>query len=510
MSLNLVNDDDLGFALDDKPKPIWPEPEALSHALHPVPVLNPDLLPEALRPWVLDIADRMQCPLDFPAVSAIVAAGSLIGAKVGLRPKCKDDWLVVANVWGLVIGRPSTMKSPSMSEALKPIRRLDVAAAMVNSDAQKDYNKAKLAFDAKKRAADAKAKGALQSNPDADVAGFYPNEPARPRRIVKIVNDATYEALGVAVEDNPDGLLVERDEVMGLLTLLRREEKAADRAFYLTGWNGTQPYKFSRIMRGEVILPNVCLSLLGGTQPGKISEFVRDANKGGSRDDGLLQRFGMAVWPDQTPEYQAIDRYPDSAARTRAYDVFDRLNGQDADAWGATLEPFANISTLRFKDEAQSIFLQWLFTLETELRSGQLSPALESHFGKHKSLVPQLALICHLVDGHTGAVGEDSLIRAIGWADHLRQHAIRLYGAALNPEKEAARRLWGKIKAGKLGQQFTAREAYRPQWAGLTNAGEVGGALAILKDHGLVGSHTIQTGGAPSEVWTMNPKAVNL
>lgn len=510
MSLDLEQDQTLGFALDDKPKPSFPKPEPLSDALHPVPLFDPDFLPDALRPWVMDIVERMQCPRDFAAVSAMVAAGSLVGAKIGLRPKRRDDWLVVGNPWGLIVGRPSSMKSPSMSECLKPIRRLDIAASEVNAKAQKDYAKAKLAFEAQKKAADVKAKALLKNDPDLDVSRLYPDEPPRARKIVRIINDATYEALGVAVEDNPDGLLVERDEIMGLLTLLRREEKAADRAFYLTAWNGTQSFKFNRIMRGEVNLPNVCLSLLGGTQPGKISEFVRDANKGGAQDDGLLQRFGMAVWPDQTAEYRDIDAYPDADAKTRAFEAFDALNSLDPIAVGAVQEPYAKIPTLRFDSDAQAMFSAWLFKLEIELRSGQLSPALESHFGKHKSLVPQLALICHLVDAHRGAVGETSLLRAIGWSDHLREHAIRLYGAALQPDRDAARTVWGKIKTGKLGQQFTTRDVYRPGWAGLTNTQEAGAALAILKDHGLIVSVVVQTGGAPSETWGVNPRAVNL
>ncbi|MFN8920048.1 MAG: DUF3987 domain-containing protein, partial [Hyphomonadaceae bacterium] len=140
----------------------------------------------------------------------------------------------------------------------------------------------------------------------------------------------------------------------------------------------------------------------------------------------------------------------------------------------------------------------------------ELSPALESHFGKHKSLVPQLALICHVVDGHSGPIGLASLLRALSWAEHLREHAKRLYGAALQPDREAARTLWKRIKQGKLGDRFSTREVYRPQWTGLTNATEAKGALAVLMDHGLIVPEIVQTGGAPSEVWIVNPRGLHL
>jgi putative DNA primase/helicase len=56
-----------------------PDPTPLPNALPKVLPFEADLLPEALRGWVADIANRMQCPPDFPAVAALVALSSLIG-----------------------------------------------------------------------------------------------------------------------------------------------------------------------------------------------------------------------------------------------------------------------------------------------------------------------------------------------------------------------------------------------------------------------------------------------
>jgi putative DNA primase/helicase len=43
----------------------WPEPTPLPNALPAVQAFEADLLPVALRGWVMDIAHRMQCPPDF-------------------------------------------------------------------------------------------------------------------------------------------------------------------------------------------------------------------------------------------------------------------------------------------------------------------------------------------------------------------------------------------------------------------------------------------------------------
>jgi hypothetical protein len=122
-----------------------------------------------------------------------------------------------------------------------------------------------------------------------------PSEPIARRYIV---NDATVEKLGELLQQNPWGTLSYRDELYGLLTSLDKQGQEGSRAFYLTSYDGNQGYTFDRIGRGTVPIPRVCLAMIGGIQPGRIQEYVRGAVAGGSADDGLLQRFGLTVWPD--------------------------------------------------------------------------------------------------------------------------------------------------------------------------------------------------------------------
>ena len=75
----------------------WQEPQSLPADMPPVPPFNFECLPDTLRPWIEDISERMQCPPDFPAVGAMIALGSLVGRKVGIRPKRHDDWLEIPN-----------------------------------------------------------------------------------------------------------------------------------------------------------------------------------------------------------------------------------------------------------------------------------------------------------------------------------------------------------------------------------------------------------------------------
>lgn len=71
----------------------WREPKPLPDGLLPVPAFEPDYLPTAIRAWATDIAERMQCPLDFVGAPALVALGAGIGRRVCVRPQQATDWV---------------------------------------------------------------------------------------------------------------------------------------------------------------------------------------------------------------------------------------------------------------------------------------------------------------------------------------------------------------------------------------------------------------------------------
>src|SRR6202521_3504585 len=73
---------------------LWPTPRPLASALAEVCPFDPDLLPETLRPWVLDLAERLQVPLDYPAAAVTVMLAGAIGRRALIRPQRHDHWAV--------------------------------------------------------------------------------------------------------------------------------------------------------------------------------------------------------------------------------------------------------------------------------------------------------------------------------------------------------------------------------------------------------------------------------
>ena len=355
----------------------WNAPKPLSSGLLPVPSFDLAFLPRQIAPWVADIAERMQCPLEFVAVPALVALGSAIGRKVAIRPQAKTDWMEVPNLWGCIVGRPGAMKSPAMAEALKPLHQREAHARKEHEAALQVFAKEAALAKFKRDEAKNVARKALKDGGDA-AAAFDIDEPDPPKARRYIVNDTSYEKLGEILADNPNGVLVFRDELVSLLKTLDREEYIAARGFYLQAWDGKGGYTFDRIMRGRTHIDAACLSLLGGTQPGRVAEYMRRAVASGAADDGLIQRFGLLVWPDQSPEWREVDRYPDSDARRAAWETFEAFEGSSPEAFGAERDEYDALPFLRFDPTAQAVFAEWRVDLERKMRSGELSPGLES------------------------------------------------------------------------------------------------------------------------------------
>ena len=493
----------------------WPDPEPLP-TLPEVASFDFALLPAGLRPWIEDVAERVQCPPDFPAAGAMVGLGTVIGRSIGIRPKLRDDWLVVPNLWGAIAGPPGVMKTPALSEALRFVNRLEATAAEAHADAMRAHRARGMVRDAEgaalkdelRKRAKAKAKGLEDLAREAIDAAENDPAPARRRYVT---NDATVEKLGELLASNPRGLLVFRDEIVGWLAGLDREGQEGARKFYLEAWSGTQErYTYDRIGRGTIDIACPTVSVLGGIQPGPLAAYLKDALTDGARQDGLLQRFQLFVWPDTRGEWRNVDRWPDSTARTTAWEVFERLAAVDPSTLRA--EPEDNqIPYLRFEPEALEEFVAWRVGLEQRLRADGEHPALLQHLAKYRSLIPSLALICHLVDAPEGGpVSVDALIRALAWGEYLEAHARRLYAPALRPEVEGARELARRIRRGDVPSPFMVRDVYRRGWRGLADPQAVRTAAELLDALGWLAEEILPTtsaGGRPAVQYYINPKA---
>jgi hypothetical protein len=463
-----------------------------------------DLLPNVLSAFVKDTVERQQCPPDFIAVTALCGLAGVLGNKACIYPKQNDDWKIIPTLWAPLIGRPSAMKSPSMKAALEPLKAIEKEYQRCYDEniklheTQKIY--AKLALQNAETEARKKIKVNDKSAASELIAGANAEVSEPPLMERLIVNDTTPEKLGELLSQNPNGLLVVRDELSGWLAKLMKEEYQADRAFYLECFDGDARYRVDRIGRGSTVIEHCTLSLVGGIQPSKLAPLVRGAVNG-SNDDGLLQRLQLAVWPDDRKTWTWLDKAPDEITQQNYNALFIAMLNYCPESKGH-----------RFSIDAQQLFIEWMEEIQAKARDENTSPIMESYLLKLPKSISAIALIFELVtkcengtikpEDVNGVIGIDAIAMALDWADYLISHANRIFAFAQNSYIDAAKLILKR--RNKLPDVFKCRDLVHKGW-GLGNAKDIYEALELLVDHNYLIEHQSAfspSGGRPSVTYS--------
>ena len=508
--------DPSGLDLIDSDGRLWTKPKALPDPLPEVMPYDSDLLPACVDSAVADVAYRMQCPPDYVACAVLVAMGAVVGNRIGIRPKQEDSWLVIPNLWGCIIGRPSMKKSPSASFAENLIRwiedrdrkRIEPMIADSKRDALLAEQKRKSMEKDLKKAVDDDQSESEQKRIASELVSIAAIQAPTSRRI--ITTDSTIEKLIDMLNQHPLGMILWRDELVSWIRTLDREDQAGVRQQFLTLWNGYGRINVDRIGRGETVCESPCLSIFGCATPGGIQDYVQGALRGGRGDDGLLQRFQVTVWPDEPSEVKVIDRKPDQLALQRVRDLFERLAGLDVRGIADDQCEPSEIQWIRFNPPAQEVFNEWLASKTQRCRSESMPEAIESHLAKYDKLVPAIALLIELCDGSERAVSKRSVQRAVGWVQYLESHAMRLYAVAACPERVVASPLLNRLIGWDKDRPIRVREIKHKGWRGLSDPKVIESTLEALEADGWLQSiedgKTLR-GGRSTMTYFLHPEA---
>lgn len=542
MDATTFNNENCGNLID---KTMWGNPTLINHSLPPVKPITADMLPKVLYEYVADNSNRLGVPHEFIAIPLLVALGSVIGTKVSILPKKYDDWEIIPNLWGGITGNPSSRKTPSLSTGLKPIDNLVFKAKQAYESDSKAHTAHTLVNDERGKADKDRLKELIKKQgkqtdktkdsdkvTDEQITALAdsianPSELApKPTLRRYVTDDSTHEKLGDLESQNPNGILVKRDELTGLLSLLDKDENQQARAFYLEGYNGTGSYTFDRMIRGTAFIENHCLSLIGGIQPDKLEYYLSQIIKG-LNNDGLMQRFSLLVYPDPIKGKEK-DLPVNKESRDIIYHIFEKLDSltiRHFIKYGAN-EPneFIKRPYFRLSDTAYPVFMEWYDDLKEKADNSEHTIIAE-HLMKYPKTLTSLALIFHLVecvelDMSLGAVSLPALQGAIAFMDMLESHMIRIYSTVTDNAFLKASILSTKIldmfrtRTDKttndwLEYGFTARQVVRKCWKGLTEYDSVQTAIEVLIEHNWLRGESVETtgqGGRPTERYFINPK----
>jgi putative DNA primase/helicase len=466
--------------------------------------LKKEYLPDSIRPWITDVCERMQVSLEFVAAPTILAMSTLIGRKLAVKPMCHDNWTVIPNLWGLLVADPGSMKSAAIQQAMSPLHDLEKKARKKFQAECQDFAKEQkniaLEMDTLKQSIKldwGQGLGEDIKNKQDRLKSLSGPQSESPIEKRYKTNDPTIEKLALIMQDNPQGILLLRDEISGWLESLSKSGREGSREFYLEAWNGNGSFSIDRIGRGTTYTESVCLSIFGGIQPDKLKKYM-DRYEASCGNDGFLERFQVAVYPDARTSWQLIDRNPDEPAKKKAFDTFESLDQISIDE--------ASPVVLSFSPKAQEAYNTWRSKLELRLISSDLSNHQKSYLSKYRSLMPSLALIFHTAKDNdlTPEILLSSVQQAICWCEVLESHTNKILGLSLAPEA-AAEFFLDKMKEGEIYNGQRVREISRKKWKGLTSSNKINQAITLLQEHGYLIKSRETSRGTASDIIYINP-----
>jgi hypothetical protein len=333
--------------------------------------LNPPELPRGLLPKVIEQFALVQGGLmgvdpGGLAVAALVVCAAAITDDIELQVKKHDrGWTESARLWAALVGMPSTKKTPTMREAVRPLAKIDAAYA-------REYASAKQRYDALPQ-----DQRRLVTKPV--------------RRQLKL-EDTSIEAAQEVLRDNPSGVLCMADELSGWFGSMDKYNSgrgaAKDRGFWLQAWNGGT-YSVNRVTRDCYLIQNLSVSVLGGIQPDLIRKMIDEAH-----DDGLIQRLLPIVVRagtegQDTPAHDVVEAY------AHLIESLHKLQPTFATGWD---NPSGLADKLEFDDDAQAIRRR-LEKKHLELMGLEvINKKLVAHVGKYDSFFTRLCVVFHCIE----------------------------------------------------------------------------------------------------------------
>lgn len=397
----------------------WPDPVDLTKSLYhglPMPIT---LVPAPLQPFVEDHRRRLGTPAGPVWFGIMGAISGLASDNIRLQPKQRDtDWTVHPVVWPLVIGGPSSGKSPAIEIGMRWVQKKDAEAVLENTRKLKEHEHLTNIY------ADECAVARKNKMP---LPPFGHDEPTLREYWV---SRGTTEGVTRLLLHSPKVVWYSQEFssiVNGLDRYAPSGKGSGDREFAIQLYDGG-PTK-NTLAGKTVSIRNGSAVLAGGTTP---SAMISCAG-GKLQRDGLLARMLFCMVPDAMVAGE--DTVPDADAAAVYNTVLDNLLGM------------THAATIMLSPEAAAIYRDFCEALHLKIKSED-SEYLTGTLGKWPGAWGRLALIYWLTD--CAAYGQ---IPVDG--DRIPGPIAKQATDFLWWQLTHQRQFWYEIMADKSGRKFS-------------------------------------------------------
>lgn len=490
--------------------PLWPVPEPLKTGVETLPQMSlselRELVPPVLANRIADISRQVNVPFEPAAAMVFSVCAGLLGNSVEVSPTSKSNWTErPCSSWCALIADPGSKKSPLYKNGMSTVLEMEARALQQYSDALKLAAPKLKTLAARRKHLDKMLDVAVSGNDTAEIASLEMQFAAldseekaiAPKRQRYIVSDVTASKLISILAENERPIFFSRDDLDGTFQSCNQSGNETMRKLLLELHAGNGSHTQERVSSGGVHVDRPAITVSGTIQ----SEIAVQAAS--ASQDGLIQRFGMAVFVGEiTGDDQDVE--PDTLANDDFRQFCQSISSINRS------EPV----NLKFSEDAQRLVVKdWLKKNRETVRDIDTRNRMKGHVSKYPTLFCGLAAIFAYASAYsTGqSISEVKTIelkdaaRAAEWIDSVfLLHARLLYER--NEFYSAARKLSQRIKLGFIQDGMTVRSIRRAQWEGLHTSTLIAGALEELEALGWLRIESVSKGtGRPSEIIRLNP-----
>ena len=339
------------------------------------------VFPAKLQDMVLTLARQENYSIEYTMASLIAAASTAIGNAIGIR--IRSGWISSPILYMILVGRPGMGKTPPLDFAFRPIRKHDAKIIKRFKADMESYN---AIIEAQKGKKEEKV-------------------PLPPKPILKrtVISDFTPEALLRALDDNPRGVVVYVDEIMGMFNAVNQYNKGQLIEQLLTAFSG-KPLDVSRCsIPIPIHIEHPFINLVGTMQTTRVHELVDK----GYKDNGLLDRI-IFVYPSSQ---EISDWQIDEDAASSTFDQYTTM-------WEEVINKIIDLpmsisidgtlqNILNFSPEASAHFTEWRNASIRAINQIKDDGLIDSRVMKAPMITARLALVIQILRWACGEVHKD-------------------------------------------------------------------------------------------------------
>jgi hypothetical protein len=252
-----------------------------------------------------------------------------------------------------------------------------------------------------------------------------------------LIDDATIEAVMHLQQENPRGMVLRRDELVGWFDFDRYNtgKGVGSSSRWIEMFHG-RSISVDRRTKESIFVQRASLSIAGGIQPGILRQLFDPKNL----DSGLIARFLLAM-PQTRPKVWSQKKIS-TKTRESMQAIVERLfshemcRAQPTDGGMLGAEQLVP-KTIRLDDEAMALMGGFVNRHNREMINQ--SDHIAAAWAKLEAYVPRLALVFHLVREASDdptlkdpcRIDADSISKAIVLVEWFKQETQRVYGAMI-------------------------------------------------------------------------------